>query len=466
MRKSIIISLGIILTICIVTAGVFIYIKFPNDNGYEITSNSDFSRYMFTGKGTSDNPYVLSGEYFSNSRRIDVSGTSKYFTILNCFFEGCPRDGISLVKVGEGTIKIVNCTFEGCEIGIFANYADGIMVNNCTFLQNDIAIGSLDSERLNISNNIVQDNKFGFEIHDGSGSTYDSNSFYNSIYFGLMIVGNHVQIYHLLNNVFENDSITFSNNAFVESYAAEYCTIENNTFDGKLSCFYKNQNLLTISEEYSIIWLYNCQSVTIINQNMSRVYQGILANKCSNLLIKDSIFSEVHDSIAIYDSSNAILDNITIQGYFQKNLFSSSVGIYCESVDVFSINNSRIDTLKTGISIDSSGNQIDVLNTIFTGCNSSLVFEGISKTAAGYSENIFISDCTFNEGEVGISLLYCSEINVLNNVFINQTSIVFQFSNSQFISIIYNYIDLRAGAQETEFTDCDSLLYENNTIVT
>ncbi len=418
---------------------------------------------MFPGKGTSDKPYILTGERFTGEERVYITGTSKHFTIKDCFFESCSSSGISLVRIhAHGTIKIINCTFQNSEIGILIDFAEGVTITNCSFDTNTVAVYSFDGWRLNLTNNIVKNNQRGFVLREWWGAiSCDSNFFYNSSHYGLYITGSELG-FHITNNEFIEDMMYITEYAIESTNDLGFSTFENNTFDGKLSRFYKNKSLLTIADEYSVIWLYKCNSVVIKNQNMSKVLRGIIAIQCNYLSISDSNFSEVTKAITTYDCANVSIDNVKIEGEYRNEGYISSMGIKIRLGDNCSINNSYISSLDYGVYYSTLGIQYNITNSNFIHCSFNLFFES---SFNDQNTKMFISECLFLEGKIGVEFYSIFEVTISNNIFINQTSIVFDIFGCTNLSICFNYIDLRAGALETDIQDCDSVVYENNTVI-
>jgi hypothetical protein len=132
----------------------------------EITNDSGF--HMFTGSGTSYDPYVLEDVKIaagSEIPRISISNTRAHFVIRNCTFYGTgygPDDpgGIRLENVSYG--DILSCTFTYLRLGIH--------MTNCSYVNcNSDLIRMCDTGILvgGVGNHIVGTALFGMDSGDG-----------------------------------------------------------------------------------------------------------------------------------------------------------------------------------------------------------------------------------------------------------------------------------------------------------
>ncbi|UCG04651.1 MAG: right-handed parallel beta-helix repeat-containing protein [Candidatus Heimdallarchaeota archaeon] len=211
-----IVIIGVVFISIIFVGSYFLSSLFgpPLGSGIEIYSDTDFLEYSSSGKGTLEDPYILSNYYLIDEFiGFTIQNTTKHFIITDCTIDMC-YEGIHLENVAPGTANIwgntifrQNCwvwetgphagitiysspgvnvsnniifnagsegiLIEGSEecfiannkiskqyIGIFVEYSDSIVIHNNTLKACDEAISCIDSNFTNITGNNCKNNYY------------------------------------------------------------------------------------------------------------------------------------------------------------------------------------------------------------------------------------------------------------------------------------------------------------------
>ncbi|MFW9929801.1 MAG: NAD-dependent epimerase/dehydratase family protein, partial [Candidatus Thorarchaeota archaeon] len=91
-------------------------VNYTIHNPITITSNAQFSSAGFSGTGTQNNPYKLSGFDFSNNittASISITNTNAYFEINSNYFANNQNNELFLVNVSHAKIQsnIINASY-------------------------------------------------------------------------------------------------------------------------------------------------------------------------------------------------------------------------------------------------------------------------------------------------------------------------------------------------------------------
>ncbi len=126
-----------------------------------ISSDSYFA--IFPGTGTKEDPYVIEGYEIitSQNRGIYITGTTKHFTVRNCYVEA-RWSGIYIGTVADGTATVINNTCNNNENGINLHSSDCVVTYN--LVQKNIDYGiclSSSADNNIIHHNIFVDNNLG-----------------------------------------------------------------------------------------------------------------------------------------------------------------------------------------------------------------------------------------------------------------------------------------------------------------
>jgi parallel beta-helix repeat protein len=149
-----------------------------------IETGSDFITEGFPGSGSLDDPYRIENyniTSLSESYGINISATSKYFVIQNCYID-CVDYGIWISWVSHGTAKIANNTIKNHKkFGLNIWDASGTIIHNNTVFRSSVGIQAENSDDLEIKgNNCTFNRKSGMVIRFGENSTIIDNYFFRN----------------------------------------------------------------------------------------------------------------------------------------------------------------------------------------------------------------------------------------------------------------------------------------------
>ncbi len=150
------------------------YSLIPHDP-ISVTSDSNFTDYGFPGTGTELDPYVIEGYNITTTsiNGIYVNGTTKYFTISNCYIDA--SDGIFIGSVADGTATVINNTCNNNNnIGIVLSFSGSSIVANNTCNYNGFGIVLSSSDSSTVANNSCINNNDGYGIFLMNYSDYST----------------------------------------------------------------------------------------------------------------------------------------------------------------------------------------------------------------------------------------------------------------------------------------------------
>ncbi len=261
---------------------------------------SDIGLEAFPGSGTAEDPYVIEGYSIitTNSRGIRITGTTKYFTVRNCYVDA--KDyGIYIENVADGTVTVINNSCWGNNNwGIAIHYSSNFTVANNTCNNNYGGIGFYETSSVTVINNTCNNNEYGFNIYESSSTTVINNTCNNN---GESIVIDSSGSLTVANNTCSN-----SNFGIKISFSV-IATVANNT------C-YNNY-------DYGI-WLWDSDSCNITyNLLQENVEHGVyLDSDSDNNLIHHNIFVDNNlggTSQAFDDCTNNYwYDTTTLEGNY------------------------------------------------------------------------------------------------------------------------------------------------------
>ncbi|HWR64308.1 MAG TPA: NosD domain-containing protein [Candidatus Thermoplasmatota archaeon] len=231
-----------------------------------------------------------------------------------------------------------------------------------------------------ISDTCVTNNYYGLIISHSSSNSIENNSISNNRMYGLYLSASRGNT--IVNNTFTSgDGLSIFGN-YVEDLNTH--TILNNTMDGRLIRYYKNESNLIIPEDTGVV---------------------ILAN-CTNCIIRNLDFSDTDEAIQLLNSSYTIISENTIQGCAIHGIRL----LYAYNNDVR--NNMFRNNTKVGLYIFESG-----ITTI--GGNTFIENTYGIYLSATYRNRIIGN--TFLRNQYGIGLVECNHYGANGNVITNNT---------------------------------------------
>ncbi len=337
-----------------------------------ISITSDIELEAFPGLGTAEDPYVIEGYNITttDNNGIYIAGTTKYFTIRNCYVEA-KDNGIYIYAAANGTTKIINNACNNNEVNNiyirFSHYS--VVVDNlCENSGNGINLDY--SEYSTIVNNTCNNNIKGIYLDHASFSVIQDNECNNnsnqgiySLWSGNSTIYNNTCNHNLWEGIYLDQSSDFStianntcNNNIQDSIklcSSSYCFVINNT------CYNNSRGIYVLYSEYS----------TIANNTFTNSFEGVFMDQSSHNIVADNIcIDNDQRGIFLWFTSNSIVtentcnnngdDGIAIT-YSDNTTISNNTCNYNDA-DGINLRYSDFSTLKGNI------------------CNSNTGYEGIS----------------------------------------------------------------------------------------
>ncbi|MHA1734778.1 MAG: right-handed parallel beta-helix repeat-containing protein [Candidatus Thorarchaeota archaeon] len=279
-----------------------------------IGSDNDFLVQGWPGKGTPDDPYVISGlTIVSSGICIDIRDTSSYFAIADCCFSAVDDAGVGirLVNVTNGLVKSVNitskytaillsecvaCTVLGAEVsacnqGVFLEKC-----NSCTVSRSAIhdvpnqAIHCYECDRITLSSLRLTRNDDAISLHSCVGCTIRDCTMRDHLDTG-------AHLYFTMNCTMLNCSVLNTYNMGAYVHGSSNWTIANCTISGS---------------KYHGLYIERCFRMLIANSTISRHrWSGIYLRESDNCSILDSTI-EHNNRTGLFFSIDS--DNNTAMG--------------------------------------------------------------------------------------------------------------------------------------------------------
>jgi parallel beta-helix repeat protein len=338
-----------------------------------------------------DTIFVYNGTYYENIviyKTINLIGESKTGTIID----------------GNRSGDVVNVTADHVKI-------KGFTIQKCGSLLYDAGI-ELQSNYTNISDNIIQDNRFGMYLYYSNNNTINSN-LVQSNKFG-------VRVHRSNHNTVLSNKISLNKEYGMHLGHSRNNTIENNSFfnDG-LFIWNSYQNIIsnnTINNK-PLIYLEK-ESDRIIDNNTAG--GQVILISCNNITIKNQELSNTTIGIELWNTDNCSIscNNITM------NL--RGISLYSSS-DNNIISHNNILHNRKGVSLFSSTN-----NTL---SNNNITYNNYSGVFLDSSKNNTVSRNNLSSNKYeGIYLIVSSKNNVLDNIISNNSfGVWFDSSSSNII---------------------------------
>ncbi len=257
-----------------------------------------------------------------------------------CLFENniCSFNGISGADISADDSIFLNNTFSANgEYGIYIyNSRDNLLLNNTcnsnkksgilidgsnyTLLNNNCSFNLEEGLIVFGERSILQDNVFisngfsGFRL--GGSGIGDGHSVTNNTCISNSLYG--INLYRTKNSSFLNN-ILYNCSFFIEGDDVEYWTTHqidtSNTVNEKPVYYYANRSGSISPAGAGQVILGHCEDLTLKDQNLSGGSMGLLAGLSSNVIVKDSTFSNFTNyGIYLYNSEKMTLTNLSCSG--------------------------------------------------------------------------------------------------------------------------------------------------------
>ncbi|MFW9905757.1 MAG: NosD domain-containing protein [Candidatus Thorarchaeota archaeon] len=308
-----VVTIGIIVISVILVASYFVDSLFGSSlgSGIEILSDTDFPKYSSTGRGSKDDPYILSNYYLSDEFiGLTIQDTSKHFVIINCTIDMC-YEGIHLENVAAGTATIWGNTIfqQDCWVWETGPHA-GITIQS--------------SPGINISNNLIYEAGSEGILIENSEGCYIADNVISKQYTGISLESS-------VSSVIYNNSLTACVEA-ISCFESDFINVTKNNCQNnyKLAINIISSNFAQIVDNYcfntsrdywfsSGITLDSSINCTVKNCTIIDSYQGIYTSSTSNCQI---YFNHIEDNseYGVIITDNAESTTIYLNSFINNNL--------------------------------------------------------------------------------------------------------------------------------------------------
>ncbi|MCE7748906.1 MAG: hypothetical protein GPJ51_10935 [Candidatus Heimdallarchaeota archaeon] len=447
-----------------------------------IHSNEELLSLGLPGDGSKNNPFIFQNlEIIGSMYGIFVENITYSISILNCNFDQIGY-AISLDDMSSSDVEISGNNFTDSNSGIFASYCHLANITNNLFTNCDNGIFSSRNQETIIKNNQVLGFRFrGIRVYGCYAADIRDNKCEKETYGyypGILIDDIHPSTYVAGNNC---SGCSFELQKIRYDIGFENIIVEDNIVNNKPILFLLNiSNTQIDTPDYSQIFIYLSENITIKNQNFIEVNMGLSLSECSNMtvennnflynekrgcqiqngyniVLKDNIFENCYIGIYVDETSfcsitsNNISDTymgaisyISKNDYFnlERNIFENSsfiIGnLYFDAPVGLSINDNIVNGKELGFFFNVSYlslNAPEYGQLIFVRCNNIIVSsQEISKVYVCIRLveclNISISDSEFSNSKLGIYLTKTNSTNIVNCNFNELVgSVMFDYSN-------------------------------------
>jgi len=271
----------------------------------------------------------------------------------------------------------------------------GALNNNVRF---PIYVISVNANNVSISDLTIKDNDCGIITENSNNNTITNNIFMNisSLLGGIFLVSS-------VDNTLKDNN--FINTGLIISGTSRKNIVLNNYVNGKSLIYLEDESNKVIEEAGQVILLY-CNNITIKNQNISNINQGIEIYNSKKCIISGNYISENQYGLSISESNN-----ITV---FGNTFFYNGEGIYLKNSEfnILAYNNISKNN-GTCIYLDHSVNN-QISNNSISNNNGTGIYLG---TASG--NNLIIGNTiSFNKfNGIDLYVEYC--IDSINLIYHN-----------------------------------------------
>lgn len=310
-------------------------------NGYdtpiEISDNSDFTLYGFSGNGSIFSPYLLENQDIDLG--LYIHNTSAYFVIRYC---NISFENLACEWISNGVIE--ECSFASTA-ALYILSSENVIVNENVFSSSELPEAlwmgdcrdSIVSENeflssdtgltLEICNNtIISDNHF---INDNLGLILDSSAYVTVIGNEFTDCGLEMQFWNYPQSLFYS---------YQELVRLPY-NITNNLVNGKDIGFFQSLSSAEVNlAQYGQAILLSCNDTLISGGDFQNCSTGIQIIHSNNCTVESSNVSECYwGGVHIQDSTNITLENCFITHCHYNGVYAEdSTGITLRACHVVS----------------------------------------------------------------------------------------------------------------------------------
>ena len=363
-----------------------------------ITNNSAFIDYGWTGSGTEVDPYMLANQALGlvgDIGYLEIRGTDAHFVIQNCHLTL-----MDIVFWSTSNGKIKDCMLINSSVTVGES-------SNCTITDNIFSYNVNDGETIWLVDSItceITQNSFsngfaGIFLDNSNGTIISENSFSDFIYGG---ISGDLASTTLTNNDFIGTGIKLE--YWYARLAQNLPVFENNTVNGMdLGIFFNLFGAQIDGEQYGQIVLSNCNDTTITGGMFVNCATGVQLAECNNCTLDGINVSDCSwNGINIESCLRVSITNCIVRNCLETGIFLSASPLY-------TIENCTLEDNLDGILPHIYSNNGTIVNCTIIGINSDINGNGINLSTNSTAIGNIIS-----ENHIGI-FVYGSHCHVVNN---------------------------------------------------
>jgi len=293
----------------------------------DINSNADFSSQGWPGSGTSGDPYVIEGlNITSDALCIHIIDTTAYFEVKDCMISSVGsislHEGICLENVIHGAIRdtIIDRHYRGISL-----YDSSIctLTNNTATINYWSGLSLIGSDNCTLTNNTATSNsQFGFNLISSNNCILTNNTAMSNDYGFYLSESNNCT---LVSNTLARNGINID--GWSVSHWLHY--FSNNTVNNKPMGYFKNLTSIIIDgSRYGQVIAANCTEIKVKDGIFTDVSVGIQLGFCANSTIANNTATD-NSLYGFYlrSSDNCTLTNNTVS---DNQLYGIYLGTGCE----------------------------------------------------------------------------------------------------------------------------------------
>ncbi|MBP2144474.1 parallel beta-helix repeat protein [Methanococcus voltae] len=363
-----------------------------------------------------------------------------------------PKDAGQVILVNCSNMNVENLTLNNVSMGIDLGFCSNITVKNITMGNNSMAnILAYQLHNSSISNNTIGSGKYGISLHYSNNNTICNNNISKFSEVGIIVAT------HCTNNTIENNELyknnidcmldnsfnnTIKSNKFtmggltIRGSQKQYWNTHNitdNTVNGKPIYYYKNNNSEKVPEDAGQVILANCSNMNVENLAINNVSIGISLGFCSNITVINTNMTNIYDyGVYCSKSPNTTINNTRIVGIpyqgcgiylkyseysscINNNIVSVSVGILTTYSNNLKLINNDISSKSTNLAFITSDNSEIASNKIY---NSALGIYLNAKNTKIYNNYIYSNNNGLLQDNPNNNSIYNNTFNNTRNVLV------------------------------------------------
>ncbi|MCK4444682.1 MAG: right-handed parallel beta-helix repeat-containing protein [Thermoplasmata archaeon] len=284
-------------------------------------------------------------------------------------------------------------------------YADYTTISENVVSNGDYGVYSQHSHDLNITNNNISSNTYGIVLYNSGNSTTQSNDFWFNTDHGIYFSYNH-------DNVIEGNRISSSTDDGIHLYMSDRNVAKNNRVSNSgeagLTLYLSNFNEVSFNDVSNNWW-----GISLWGTNNNTISNNIAFNCTVGILLERSINITLNENVMIGGGVHFSLENDRLEYWNSHDIHSNTVND--RPVEYMKNFNQDWGPYTPWISPFSDAGQVILANCslmMIDHLDLSSVFTAVS---IAYSTQIMIRDNNISDNYIGIVLIHSNENEIVNN---------------------------------------------------